>query len=176
MERVDLVGLGCGPSDENHQSTSSMCTLSTSLFNTVCMISSTLTVIKLSEATLLYAATCPRFRVSTTAPKGCLSRARIRRAHSCLSAGDTDEGGRREAASRMEKRALNGRPMRATSLATRVCGTADVILEGSSEDDIAIKEDRRVVLFRGIVSVVVPTGCRGERGRENPFGRDFPQS
>ncbi|KAI9572520.1 hypothetical protein HD554DRAFT_2065904 [Boletus coccyginus] len=78
-----------------------MHTVSTSLFNTVGVVSSTWTVIRLSAATLLYAATLPRSGVSSSAPNGCLSRASTRRARSCASACDADKGSRREVASRV---------------------------------------------------------------------------
>jgi hypothetical protein len=77
-----------------------MRTPSVNLFNIAGVISSTWTVIKLSAATLLYAATLPRFGVSSSAPNGCLSRAMAWSARICLSIGDNDEGGRRDAASR----------------------------------------------------------------------------
>ena len=76
----------------NHYSTSSVRTLSISLFNIVGVISSTWTVIKLSAATLLYAATLPRFGVSSSAPNGCLSRAITWSARICLSVCDSDDG------------------------------------------------------------------------------------
>ena len=62
--------------NSNGQSTSSTRTLSISLSNIAGVISSTRTVIKLSGATLLYAATPPELGVSNSAPNGCLSRAR----------------------------------------------------------------------------------------------------
>jgi hypothetical protein len=69
----------------NRYSTSSMPTLSTSLFNIVGVISSTWTVIRLSAATLLYAATLLRCGVSSSAPNGCLSRAMTWSARICVS-------------------------------------------------------------------------------------------
>ena len=76
-----------------------MRTLSTNLFNIAGVISSTWTVIKLSAATLLHAATFPRFGVSNNAPNGCLSRVMSRRARFSLSIGDMVEGGRRDTTS-----------------------------------------------------------------------------
>ena len=120
-----------------------MHTLSTNLFNIVGVMSSTWTVIKLSAATLLYAATFPRFGVSNSAPNGCFNRAMSRRARISLSMGDMVEGGRRDATSeyggwgverydcaRLETRRIAG-----------VGRNPDVVLEGpANDDDSTIKE------------------------------------
>ena len=148
----------------NRYSTSSMSTLSTSLFNIVVVISSTWTVIRLSAATLLYALL--RFDVSNRAPNGCLSRAMTWSARICLSVWDNNEGGRRDAASpgNVVVRRPKGRPRRVTSRAARVCGAADAIPEGPGNNvNSPIEEDRLSVLSSGIISATLPTGCWSRR-------------
>ena len=145
-----------------------MRTLSTSLFNIVGVISSTWTVIRLSAATLLYAATLPRLGVSSGAPNGCLSRAMTWSARICLSVRDNDEGGRRDAASRgnVVVSPPNDRPRRSTSRAARVCAAADVdaVLEGARNNgNSLIEEDQSSVFSSGIVSATLPTGCWSRR-------------
>ena len=143
-------------------STSNMHTLSTSLFSTVGVISSTWTVIRLSAATLLYAATLWRFGVSSSAPNGCLSRAITWSARVCLFVCDNDEGGLRDDASGGNGvvRPPKGRPMRETSHAARVCGAADAIPEGPGDDgNSTIEEDQSSVFSSSIVSTILPTGC-----------------
>ena len=128
--------------------------------------SCTWTVIRHSEATLLYSATFCRVGVNNSAPNGCLSRATKRKARICLSNGDTVEGGRRDAASgkRVADRSPNGNPSRAASRAARVCLATDVILEGPGNDDKStIREDRSSAFASSIVSVTLPTGCRSRR-------------
>ena len=133
-------------------STSSVRTLSTSLFSIVGVISSTWTVIRLSAANLLYAATLRRFGVSSSAPNGCLSRASTWSARICLSVCDIDEGGRRDAASaeNVVVRPLNDCPRRETSLAASVCGGADALPEGSGRNDNSPIEEDRSSAIRGI--------------------------
>ena len=89
-----------------------MRTLSARLF-----VISTWTVIKLSAATFVNAATLPRFGVSRSAPNGCLSRAMTWSIRICLSVDDSDEGGRRDAASpgNVVDRSPNDRPRGSTS-------------------------------------------------------------
>ena len=152
----------------NSYSTSSVRTLSISLLNIVGVISSTWTVIKLSAATLLYAATLLRCGVSSSAPNGCFNRAMTRSARICLSVGDNDEGGRRDAASggSLVIRPSNGCPRRVTSHAGSICGAANATLEGPGNKDNSPIEDRSSVLssgITGIVSATLPTGCRSRR-------------
>jgi hypothetical protein len=142
-------------------------TLSTSLFSIVGEISSTWTVIKLSAATLLYAATLSRFGVSSSAPSGCLSRAMTRSARVCLSICDNDDGGRRDAASRgnVTVSLPNGRPRRATSRAAHVYGAANAMPEGpGNRGNSPIEEDRSSVAS-GFVSatLALPMDCQSRR-------------
>ena len=82
----------------NDQSTSSICTLSVSLSNTG-VITLTWTVIRLSNATLLYATTLPELGVSNSTPNGCLSQLRAWRASIHLSLCARVKGGWRDVAS-----------------------------------------------------------------------------
>jgi hypothetical protein len=155
--------------DSDHHRTSSMRTLSTNLFNIAGVMSSTWTVIKLSAATLLHAATFPRFGVSNSAPNGRLSRAMSRRARISLSIGDMVEGGRRDTTSEyrgggVERCPSNDRTMLETRRGAGVCGTTDVILEGPENDgNSPIEEKWWSMLSSYIVSVTLPTGCRSRR-------------
>jgi len=149
----------------NYYNTSSVRTLSTSLFNIAGVISSSWTVIRLSVATLLHAATLLRCGVSSRAPNGCLSRVMVWSALISLSVCDTDEGGRRDAASPRDVVVHpNGCPRRATSHAARVCGAANAIPEEPGNNgNSPIEEDRSSVFSSGIVSATLPTGCWSRR-------------
>ena len=119
-----------------HQSTSSTCTRNTSFFSTVGVISSNLTVIRVSAATLLYAVTFPGFFASNSAPNGCFSRAIIWRARISLSSCDTDEGGGREPASLLQValRPPNGGPKREASRPVPVLRAEEMIFEGPGSE------------------------------------------
>ena len=114
------------------QSTSSVRAPSINLVNTIDVSSSTWTVIRLSEATLLYSSTFWRVGVNNNAPNGCFSRAMRRRAWARFSVGDENEtnGG----GSAWPANAPNGRPSREMRRDVRVRLTA-AMLEGSAGDD-----------------------------------------
>ena len=138
----------------NRYSTSSVHTLSTSLFNILDVSSSTWTVIRLSAATLLYAALL--VGASNSAPNGCLRREMSWRACIRLSAGETGEGDRSDAVSR--DRARNGRPRRHV----RGCLTTGAVLEEPEDDGESRTEEDWSFVFSS-VSVIVPTGCLQSR-------------
>ena len=149
-------------------STSSVRTLSTSLFSIAGVISSTWTVIRLSVAILLYAATLRRLGVSSSTPNGCLSQVITWSARICLPVCDIDEGGRRDdvSAENAVARPLNDCPKQETSHTGCVCTAADAPLEGTERNDNSpIEEDRSSVFTSSIVFkfITLPTGCRSRR-------------
>ena len=152
-----------------------MRTLFTSCFNIVSVLSSILTVIRLS-ATLLY--TFLRWGVSNSAPNGCPSRAMACRARVCISVGANDEGGKRDTVFRRNNNeggqrdatlrgdSLNGRTRQAMNLdcAARVCGGANGTPEGPENNgNSPSEEDPLSVFSSGVVSTTHPTGCRLRR-------------
>ena len=168
-----------------------MRTLDISLFSTAGVISSTWTVIRVSAATLLYAAILPVSGVSNSATNGWLSRATTWKACITLSSCDTDEGGWRDDSDEggrrddtdkggwrdpaSSRRAAVRLPNRNAKRAVRFSEAVPGAFEGpANEGGSPNEEDGSSVFSSATVSIVLPTRCRsrrsqamGERGKDD---------